>query len=75
MAGSYKHATTDAGNLRSNESFVQMVGNLGDAYEMAEEMYGMIWVLARRAAPDDPAAAVEGARQNYRDGLSGPSVS
>jgi len=75
MAGSYKHATTDAGNLRDNESFVGMIENLGDAYEMAEEMYGMIWVLARRAAPDDPASAVEEARRNYRDGINGPQVS
>jgi len=75
MAGSYKHATTDAGKLRDNKSFVGMIENLGDAYEMTKEMYGMIWVLARRATPDDPASAVEEARQNYRDGLSGPSVS
>lgn len=46
MAGSYSHATTDDGKLRSHESFVQMVENLGDAYETVKEMYGMIWWLA-----------------------------
>jgi hypothetical protein len=67
MAGSYKHAVTRSGNLRSNESFVDMIENLGDAYEMAEEMYGMIWYLANRE--HDVKAAVEGARQNYKRGL------
>lgn len=67
MAGSYNHATTDAGNLRSNESFVNMIENLGDAYEMAEEMYGMIWFLARMAV--NPQEAVEAARQGYEQGL------
>lgn len=68
MAGSYNHATTDSGNLRSNESFIDMIENLGDAYEMAEEMYGMIWYLAV-GGWSDPKGAVEHARQNYREGL------
>ena len=66
MAGSYNHATTKNGRLRSNESFVDMIENLGDAYEMAEEMWGMIWVLAQQA--DDPIAAVEDARQRWNEG-------
>ncbi len=66
MAGSYEHAVTKAGNLRSSDSWT--IENLGDAYEMAEEMYGMIWWLARES--DDPGAAVEEARQRYRDGLA-----
>ena len=74
MAGSYNHATTDAGNLRNNESFVQMIENLGDAYEMAEEMYGMIWFLAAGRRDDahpesDMRDFVEEARQNYERGL------
>lgn len=68
MAGSYKHATTKLGNLRSNESFVLMIQNLGDAYEMAEEMFGMIWYLAVGRG-EDPAAEVEEARLHYREGL------
>jgi hypothetical protein len=60
MAGSYNHAVTAAGNLRSNESFVDHIENLGDAYEMAEEMHAMIWYLA--SASEDPSAAVEAAR-------------
>jgi hypothetical protein len=67
MAGSYNHATTRRGRLRDNESFVQMVENLGDAYETVEEMYGMIWFLAERLP--DPVAAVEEARRNYQAGL------
>lgn len=70
MAGSYKHIITDHGNLVSNERFAQMVENLGDAYEMTEEMYGMIWFLAySEDSCVDPVAAVEAARQNYKEGL------
>lgn len=70
MAGSYKHITTQQGNLVSNETFAKSIENLGDAYEVVEEMYGMIWFLAH--SPDscvDPAAAVEAARENYDEGL------
>jgi hypothetical protein len=67
MAGSYNHAIDDDGNLSSNESFADMIENLGDAYEMAEEMYGMIWYLA--STSDDPRAAVEAARSNYKAGV------
>jgi hypothetical protein len=68
MAGSYSHATDEVGNLRDNESFAGMIENLGDAYEMAEEMYGMIWWLADQAL-GDLRDLVEQARQNYRAGL------
>lgn len=47
MAGSYKHVTTKNGELISNEKFPEMVENLGDAYEVVEEMYHMIQFLAR----------------------------
>lgn len=74
MAGSYNHAVTKQGNLRSPESFSDMIENLGDAYEMAEEMYGMIWFLADQALGDEPPSEaqremVERARQNYKTGL------
>jgi hypothetical protein len=70
MAGSYNHIVTSHGNLVSNERFVQMVENLGDAYETVEEMYGMIWWLAYVSNLDAPAEeVVEIARQNYEDGL------
>jgi hypothetical protein len=46
MAGSYSHIVDNNGRLLSNEDFIDMIENLGDAYEMAEEMYGMIWYLA-----------------------------
>lgn len=67
MAGSYNHIVTRNGNLRSNEQFVNMIENLGDAYEMAEELFGMVWFLAQSS--DDPKAAVEAARQGYEQGL------
>jgi hypothetical protein len=72
MAGSYNHVVNDDGGLRDNESFVDMIENLGDAYEAVEEMYGMIWYLAHMA-PDagamSPVDLVEHARQNYTLGL------
>lgn len=71
MAGSYNHVTTRTGNLRDNDSFVQMIENLGDAYEAVEEMYGMIWWLASRAVsyPEEAPLAVEDACKNYKEGL------
>jgi len=72
MAGSYNHIITDHGNLISNDRFPDMIETLGDAYEMAEEMYGMIWFMAHMVA-DAPAMTpedlVEHARQNYPHGL------
>lgn len=69
MAGSYNHIITDRGNLVSNERFVNIIENLGDAYEMTEEMYGMIWWLANNEESYMPEAAVEAARKNYKEGL------
>jgi hypothetical protein len=70
MAGSYNHIITKQGNLVSNETFVQVIENLGDAYEMTEEMYGMIWWLAYTSNFSVPAAeVVEMARKNYEEGL------
>jgi hypothetical protein len=70
MAGSYNHVITDQGNFVSNETFVKMIENLGDAYEMAEEMYGMIWWLAYTSNMDvSPEDVVEIARKNYEEGL------
>lgn len=72
MAGSYLHVTTHAGNLRSNEGFVNHIENLGDAYEAVEEMYGMIWWMALNSTETEsmpPEDVVELARQNYKVGL------
>ena len=76
MAGSYSHATTNNGRLRSNQSFPQLVENLGDAYETVEEMYGMIHYLASMVERLSPAEypktheqIVEEARKNYRRGI------
>ncbi len=65
MAGSYSHCVNDDGSLLSNEDFVDMIDNLGDAYEAVQEMYGMIWLLA-----GGNRYAVELARQNYVQGLA-----
>lgn len=64
MAGSYSHVVYSDGTLRDNDDFVNSIENLGDAYEMVEEMYGMIWFLAN-GNPD----LVEVARTNYRLGV------
>lgn len=72
MAGSYGHAVADDGQLLVNEHFVEMVENLGDAYETVQQMYGMIWWLADRLAETqqaDPAALVRAAADNHRHGL------
>lgn len=35
--------TTRKGKLRNNATFCGMIENPGDAYEAAEECYGMVW--------------------------------
>ncbi|HXQ33244.1 MAG TPA: hypothetical protein VN843_04405, partial [Anaerolineales bacterium] len=55
MAGSYNSTIDNDGNLLGNDEFVKKIENLGDAYEMAEEMYGMIWWLAHMAPDAAPA--------------------
>lgn len=47
MAGSYDHIVTDQGNLRSNERVVSSLETGSDVFEAIEEMYGMIWYLAK----------------------------
>lgn len=73
MAGSYNHAVTASGNLRSWETMGNATENAGDAFETIEEMYGMIWYLAQHIATselDDVHEVVERARQHYQDGLA-----
>jgi hypothetical protein len=43
MAGSYKHVVDSNGEFRG----VDLIDNLGDAYEALEEMYDMIQYLSR----------------------------
>jgi hypothetical protein len=64
MAGSYNHTVTNRGLLRNNKSFIDMIENLGDAYETIEEFYGMVWFLAQGDAD-----RVEEARQRYKEGI------
>jgi hypothetical protein len=64
MAGSYKHATNDQGQLRSPRHMSIATETPGDAYETITEMYGMIWYLANGNAD-----RVETARRYYLDGL------
>lgn len=64
MAGSYKHIVDDKGRLLDNDDFVGMIENLGDAYEMAEQLYGMVWWLAKGDKHE-----VEEAKRFYKNGL------
>lgn len=65
--------TGRTGRLLSNENFCNNIENLGDAYEAAEECFGMVWWLAGQLAQDDTRVSaaqwVERAEQNYKDGL------
>lgn len=76
MAGSYQHIVNDKGQLLNNENFVGMIENLGDAYEMAEELYGMIWFLATemidplKDSSYTPEDWVKEARKYYKLGLN-----
>lgn len=74
MAGSYHTAVSrEDGQLYRNGDFARMVENTGDAYETAQEMYGMIWLLAHSLGVErqvPPHVLVEMARQDYRDGLA-----
>jgi hypothetical protein len=74
MAGSWQHMTTKNGRLLSNERFVQMIENLGDAYEAAEECYGMVqWLAARVMRSTDPAEhrrlVIKEAQRFHKEGL------
>lgn len=83
MAGSYYHAVRDDGKLRYY-TFGELIENGGDAYEMAERMYGMIWFLAQRLSVNtmnydagtglarglSAAQWVTLAEQQWRDGIS-----
>lgn len=83
MAGSWKHMTTRSGKLRSNETFCQLIENLGDAYEAAGECYGMVWFLAealayrddmlhlgsRRPPRDKIMDVIRQAEANHKDGM------
>jgi hypothetical protein len=61
MAGSYNHIVKKpSGKFQG----VELLDNLGDAWEALEECFGMIWYLA-----DGDAEKVEEARQNYKAGL------
>ena len=52
MAGSWRHMTTKSGELRNPETFNGMIENGGDAYEAAQQCFGMIWYLAGMMATD-----------------------
>ena len=72
MAGSWRHMTGRTGRFLNNENFCQMVENLGDAYETAEECFGMVWYLASELGDvtgTAPRTLVEAARVNYKKGL------
>lgn len=62
MAGSYRHVTDADGSFRG----IDLIDNLGDAYEALEEMHAMIGWLALRRYPADPRRAIHAAwREGY----------
>lgn len=69
--------TTRKGKLRNNATFGGMIENGGDAYEAAEECYGMIWWLAReraRTVVENPSRSyiwdiIWQAEAHYQEGL------
>lgn len=74
MAGSWDHMTTSGGRFRNNETFCGMIENLGDAYEAAEECFGMVQWLANELAVSQPTRGsrtdwVRRARRHYQEGL------
>jgi hypothetical protein len=73
MAGSWQRMTTKSGKFRNNESFCGMIENLGDAYEAAEQCYGMVQVLAEQLANitgELREDLIKSARARYQAGLS-----
>jgi hypothetical protein len=72
MAGSWDHMTTDGGKLRNNDTFCGMIENLGDAYEAAEECFGMVQYLAAQlegVSNTNQAYWIRQAKQHYLEGL------
>ena len=65
MAGSYGHIVGKDGGFRG----VDLIDNLGDAYEALEECYGMIWWLAQQQG-GNPTEAIGQAEEHYKDGLA-----
>ena len=72
MAGSWNHALDDDGSLLDSEDLAGMLENGGDVWEFAEQVYGMVWVLASTISTTvelDPEDIIESARENYKQGL------
>jgi hypothetical protein len=79
MAGSWDHITTGDGKFRS-ESFTDLIENLDDAHEAAEECFGMVWWLAWQLAEigdragepsrEDTLGVIAEAVQFCKDGLA-----
>jgi hypothetical protein len=73
VAGSYSHAVTEEGKLRSDFDLLDMMDTTGDLVECITEMYGMIWWLAEYAGKHlkvSPELMVEQAHGNYHIGLA-----
>lgn len=70
MTDPFGHMASSDGQILELEEFVKTIDNPGDAYEMVEEMLGMIWHLANRIAQatgEDPTTIIEGARKQFQD--------
>lgn len=70
MADPFGHIASSDGQILGLEEFVKTIDNPGDAYEMVEEMLGMIRHLANRIAQatgEDPTTIIESARKQFQD--------
>jgi hypothetical protein len=68
MSG-YSHVVDAEGRFLDPDNFQGRVGSLKDAYEMAQEMYGMIWWLAAAFTEHCIDLDVEDARKHYKQGI------
>jgi hypothetical protein len=66
---SYNHIVDAQGRFLDPDKFSGTVGSLGDAYEVAKEMYGMIWWLAAAFKENCIDLDVEDARCHSQQGI------
>lgn len=78
MAGSYGHVVRDDGGLGNNDHITSMLENGGDVFEAIEEMYGMLWYLAKSLEMETGRAAatlIAEAQAHYKEGLASSPTS
>jgi hypothetical protein len=68
MSG-YSHIVDSEGRLLDPDRFSGAVPDLKGAYELAEQLYGMVWWLAAAFQEHCIDLDVEDARKNYKQGI------